>query len=144
MMSTYGATQPCAACQKRRRRLVLRTILKHDQTSHLVSARTSDSVIYSDIAHYKSTYYYYYYMQIAQGSSQELMEGVFLHSFPSSLPSPSLSCPSPPLSYVFPSLALPCPSVRSRASLSQLEGLLLWGSAVACKLPQRGPGQSPA
>jgi len=30
--------------------LVLRTILKHDPTSHLATARASDSVIYSDIA----------------------------------------------------------------------------------------------
>ena len=30
--------------------LVLWTILKHDQTSHLATARASDSVIYSDIA----------------------------------------------------------------------------------------------
>ena len=30
--------------------LVLRTIIKHDPTSHLVTARASDSVIYSDIA----------------------------------------------------------------------------------------------
>ena len=30
--------------------LVLWTILKHDLTSHLVTARASDSVIYSDIA----------------------------------------------------------------------------------------------
>jgi len=38
----------------------LNTILKHDPTSHLATARASDSVIYSDIARIQSTYYYYY------------------------------------------------------------------------------------
>jgi len=42
--------------------LVLWTIFKHDPTSHLATARASDSVIYSELRHsarYKSTYYYY-------------------------------------------------------------------------------------
>ena len=42
--------------------LVLWTILKHDPTSHLATARSSDSVILRHCARYKSTYYYYYYI----------------------------------------------------------------------------------
>jgi len=36
---------------------VIRTIITHDQTSHLVTARALDSVIYSDSARVVSTYY---------------------------------------------------------------------------------------
>jgi len=40
--------------------LVSRTIITHDTTSHLVTARASDSVILRHCARYKSTYHYYY------------------------------------------------------------------------------------
>jgi len=69
------------------------------------------------------------------GPRQELMEGVFILSFPPFLPFRFFSLPSPSLSlpYPFPSLLLPFPPRRSRAPLNQLCSL-----EERCELLQRG------